>query len=112
AIPVEAAMSRLFHAACVALALALGMLLAPWPAGAQDKSPRPLNVLWLIADDHAAYVSGAYGNKQAKTPNLDKLAEEGIRFDQAFCSAPVCTASRQSFLTGKYPRTLGVTQLR
>jgi choline-sulfatase len=87
-------------------------LALPGSASAQDKTPRSLNVLWLIADDHAAYVCGAYGNKQVKTPNLDKLAEDGIRFDQAFCSAPVCTASRQSFLTGKYPRTLGVTHLK
>src|SRR5581483_10645520 len=43
--------------------------------------------------------------------NLDRLAAEGLRFDRAFCNSPVCTASRQSFLTGRYPRTLGVTQL-
>src|SRR5881628_454149 len=54
---------------------------------------------------------GAYGNKQVRTPNLDKLAAQGMRFDRAFCNSPVCTASRQSFLTGRYPRTIGVTQL-
>jgi choline-sulfatase len=70
-----------------------------------------LNILWLCADDHAAYVCGAYGNKIVRTPNLDRLARQGMRFDRAFCNAPVCTASRQSFLTGRYPRSLGVTQL-
>src|SRR5256886_14381306 len=55
---------------------------------------------------------GAYGNKQVRTPNLDALAAAGLRFDRAFCNSPVCTASRQSFLTGRYPRTIGVTQLK
>jgi choline-sulfatase len=87
------------------------VVLAPLPAQAQPP-PKRLNVLFLIADDHAAYVLGCYGNKIVKTPHLDKLADEGTRFDQAFCNAPVCTASRQSFLTGKYPRTVGVTQLK
>jgi choline-sulfatase len=72
--------------------------------------PRP-NVLWICADDHAAYVCGAYGNRIVHTPHLDALAAGGMRFDRAFCNSPVCTASRQSFLTGRYPRTIGVTQL-
>src|SRR5262245_39239780 len=86
--------------------LLLVWLLAPSLASAE------LNVLWIVADDHAAYVCGAYGNQQVRTPNLDRLAAEGMRFDRAYCNSPVCTASRQSFLTGRYPRTIGVTQLR
>jgi choline-sulfatase len=70
------------------------------------------NILWICADDQAPYVLGAYGNKQVRTPNLDKFAKEAMRFDRAYCNSPVCTASRQSFLTGRYPRTIGVTQLR
>jgi arylsulfatase A-like enzyme len=85
-------------------------LLSPWNARAEaTKSP---NVLWICADDLAAYVYGAYGNTIVKTPNLDRLASEGMRFERAYCNSPVCTASRQSFLTGQYPRTLGVTQLK
>ena len=72
---------------------------------------RPPNVLILCADDHAAYVTGAYGNDVVRTPNIDRLAAEGIRFERAYCNSPVCTASRQSFLTGRYPRTIGVTRL-
>ena len=79
---------------------------------ARAESPRRPNILWICADDHAAYVCGAYGNKLARTPNLDRLAAEGLRVDRAYCNSPVCTASRQSFLTGRYPRTLGVTLLR
>jgi arylsulfatase A-like enzyme len=79
------------------------------PVGAAP--PKRLNVLWICADDHAPYILGAYGNRRAQTPNLDLLAAGGMRFDRAFCNSPVCTASRQSFITGRYPRTLGVTQL-
>lgn len=72
----------------------------------------PPNVLIISADDHAAYVYGAYGNPRVRTPQLDRFADSGLRFDRAYCNSPVCTASRQSFLTGRYPRTIGVTQLR
>src|ERR1044071_8993358 len=70
------------------------------------------NILWIIADDQVPYVIGAYGNKQVRTPNLDRLASQGMRFERAYCNSPLCTASRQSFLTGRYPRTIGVTQLQ
>ncbi len=73
---------------------------------------RPPNILFICADDHAAYVTGTYGNKLVRTPNIDRLARGGICFERAYCNSPVCTASRQSFLTGRYPRTLGVTQLQ
>jgi choline-sulfatase len=89
-------------------------LFAQWfllPPSLHAADARRPNVLWICADDHAAYVCGAYGNKLVRTPNLDALAVGGMRFDRAFCNSPVCTASRQSFLTGRYPRTIGVTQL-
>src|SRR5262245_18810573 len=95
------------YRACLA---ALAAVTVTHPASAADKA-RP-NVLWICADDHAPYVCGAYGNKVVRTPHLDKLAASGMRFDRAYCNAPVCTASRQSFLTGRYPRSLGVTQLK
>jgi choline-sulfatase len=78
---------------------------------AAEPQRRP-NILWICADDHAPYVMGAYGNRVVRTPNLDRLASQGLRFDRAYCNSPVCTASRQSFLTGRYPRSIGVTQLR
>jgi len=91
---------------CFALLVACG-----WLDGS-DAFGRPPNVLVICADDHAAYVTGAYGNSIVRTPNIDRLAAEGIRFDRAYCNSPVCTASRQSFLTGRYPRSIGVTQLQ
>jgi choline-sulfatase len=87
------------------------VLLAGAAGPALADAPRRPNLLWICADDHAAYVYGAYGNRQVRTPNLDQLATQGMRFDRAYCNSPVCTASRQSFLTGRYPRTLGVTEL-
>jgi len=70
------------------------------------------NVLWICADDLAAYACGCYGSTIAKTPQIDRLARQGLRFDRAYCNAPVCTASRQSFLTGRYPVTNGVRVLK
>jgi choline-sulfatase len=69
------------------------------------------NFLFLIADDHAGYILGADGNSQASTPNLDRLAAQSVRFASNFCNAPVCTPSRQSFLTGQMPHAAGVTVL-
>lgn len=92
----------------IAVILILGFPAALAPVVAAD---RP-NILVLIADDHAAHVYGAYGNDKAETPNLDRLAEQGVRFDRAYVNCPFCTASRQSLLTGKLPHSIGVTRLR
>lgn len=55
---------------------------------------------------------GCDGNRQAETPNIDRLAGEGMRFAANYCNSPVCTPSRQSFLTGQMPHSAGVTVLR
>ncbi len=78
-------------------------------ASAQTR-PKP-NFLFIIADDHAGYVLGCDGNRDARTPNLDRLASEGVRFAAHHCNSPVCTPSRQSFLTGQMPHAAGVTVL-
>lgn len=91
----------------LALAVAVSQDLAAVAA-----TPPRLNVLWIVGDDHAAHAVGCYGNRRVRTPNLDRLAAGGMRFDRAFCNSPVCTASRQSFITGRYPRTIGVTELQ
>ena len=69
---------------------------------------QPLNVVLLVGDDHGYYVTGCYGNKLARTPNIDRLAAGGMRFDRAYCNSPMCTSSRQSFLCGRYPRATQV----
>ena len=66
----------------------------------------------IIGDDHASHVLGCYGNDIIRTPNLDRMASRGVRFTNAYANAPVCSASRQSLLTGRYPHAAGVTLLR
>ncbi len=93
----------------VLLAFLLFILSPDCPGWAVKESP--LNVVIIIGDDSAAYTLGCYNNPLAQTPNLDHLAETGVRFDHAYCNSPVCTPSRQSLLTGMLPHTVGVTQL-
>ena len=77
-----------------------------------EKQPEPLrNVLFLFADDHSTRVMGAYGNSIVRTPNLDRLASQGVRFDSGYVNCPFCTPSRQSLITSKYPHASGVTLL-
>ncbi len=70
---------------------------------------RPPNIVWICADDFTPSACGCYGNTAVRTPNLDRLAAEGIRFDRAYCACPLSTPSRQAFWTGRYPRSIGVT---
>ncbi len=69
------------------------------------------NVVVIVGDDHASTVLGAYGNDIIRTPNLDKLAAGGSLFTNAYSNSPLCSASRQSLLTGKYPHATGVNLL-
>ena len=68
-------------------------------------------MLFISSDDLAAYALGYYGNPIICTPNLDRLAAEGVRFETAYTNCPVCTPSRQSLITGRYPHACGVTLL-
>ena len=77
-------------------------LLLGWVASAHAGAPKattPPNILFIIADDLAARL-GCYGDKAAITPNLDRLASEGVVFNRAYCQGAVCTASRTSFMLG------------
>jgi iduronate 2-sulfatase len=79
------------------LAILFGMIST---AVAED---RP-NILFIISDDLAACL-GSYGHPVCKTPHLDRLAEEGVRFERAYCQFPVCGASRASLMSGLYPNS-------
>ncbi|WP_282136699.1 sulfatase family protein [Seonamhaeicola maritimus] len=72
------------------------------------------NIIYIMTDDHAATAIGAYGSRLTglnPTPNIDKLAKEGMLFTSAFCNNSICTPSRASILTGQYPQTNGVLDL-
>ncbi len=68
------------------------------------------NILWICTDQQRWDTLGCYGNSFVRTPHLDKLAARGVLFERAFCQSPVCTPSRASILTGRYPRTTRARQ--
>lgn len=70
---------------------------------------RPPNILFIFSDDHAYQAIGAYGNKMAKTPNIDRIAAEGAVFRNFFVTNSICGPSRASLLTGKYSHSNGFT---
>jgi len=71
-------------------------------AGTATKAAEKPNVLFIAIDDLRPEL-GCYGSLQAKTPNIDRLAAQGIRFDRAYCQVPICMGSRASMLTGILP---------
>ncbi len=66
------------------------------------------NILFILTDDHGAWALGCAGNQELHTPNLDRIAREGMRFDNCFCTSPVCSPARASIFTGKIPSQHGV----
>ena len=66
------------------------------------------NVIFILTDDQGPWAAGCYGNPEIRTPNIDRLAATGVRFDNFFCSSPVCSPARASLLTGKIPSQHGV----
>jgi len=78
-------------------------------AAARTKS-RKLNFVFFLIDDLGWTDLGCYGSTFYETPNIDKLASEGMRFTEAYAACPVCSPTRGSIMTGKYPARLGITQ--
>lgn len=70
----------------------------------------PLNILWICTDSQRWDTLGCYGNSFVRTPNIDRLAAEGVRFEHCYSQSPLCTPSRGSFLTGRYPSTTRLRQ--
>ena len=66
------------------------------------------NVVFLLSDDQGWWSLGCTGNREIITPSIDRLAAEGMRFDNFFCASPVCSPARASLLTGRYPGNAGV----
>lgn len=66
------------------------------------------NIIIIMSDEHSVSMIGASGHKYINTPNIDKLAQQGINFRNAYCNSPICVPSRLSFLTGRYVHEIGV----
>jgi hypothetical protein len=88
------------------LALTLGLLLATLCRGAV---PPPPNVIFILVDDLGTPPVGCYGNTFYQTPNIDRLARDGIRFTDAYAACPVCSPTRAALMTGQYPARTHVT---
>jgi arylsulfatase A-like enzyme len=100
--------ARLGGPACFGLILGFAV-----QAVAAEASKRP-NIVYVMADDHTSQAWGCYGSRLApfaKTPNIDRLAEEGARLTNCFCTNSICVPSRASILTGQYSHTSGVKTL-
>lgn len=76
-----------------------------------ERDQRP-NIVFIMSDDHASHAMSCYGSKVNTTPNLDRIANEGMRFDNCFCTNSICSPSRAAILTGTYNHVNGVKSLR
>jgi len=93
------ALLQIFLIRCLTLAI-----------GVAAAAERP-NFIWIVGEDMGPELR-CYGDAQAHTPNLDRLAREGVRFTRAFTHAPVCAPSRSGLITGMYPVTIGTHHMR
>lgn len=87
----------LLHCLVAVLGLALGVFAAP-----------PPNVIFILTDNHGEWTLGCYGNKDIRTPNIDRLAAQGVRFANAYANNPVCSPNRATLLVGLMPSQHGV----
>ena len=92
------------------ISLYLTTLLGFSQAVAQTQVRQP-NIVWLVCEDQSPFFS-FYGDSVAHTPNLDRLANEGVVYDNFYCSAPVCAPARSTIITGMYQTALGTHNMR
>ena len=95
-------MGRVRRRGFLRIGSALPLLAAP---GCSSRESRP-NILWILAEDFSPDLS-CYGNDLVSTPNLDRLAAEGVRYTQCICTAPVCSAARSALMTGMFQTSIG-----
>ena len=97
-------------AALFAAALAAGPALADHHEGGEKPAATRPNVLFIFSDDHATQAISAYGSEINVTPNIDRIAAEGMRFDRTYCTNSICGPSRAVILTGKHSHLNGFRQ--
>ncbi len=100
-----------FQRIVLLVAVSLSVLSAIQAQEAADGEPARPNLILIIADDMAWNDCGAYGHPTIRTPNIDRLAHEGMRFDQAFLTCSSCSPSRSSLITGRYPHGTDAEEL-
>jgi hypothetical protein len=103
--PATFPMKRTFFSAALSILLAI----SPGATRAADSQPSKPNVIFILADDYGWRDLSCYGSTFYETPNLDRLAAQGMRFTQAYAACCVCSPTRASILTGKYPARLHIT---
>ncbi|WP_162054556.1 sulfatase-like hydrolase/transferase [Pontibacter pamirensis] len=94
----------LFLIAVLLFAILLGV-------GKVAKAQSQPNILWIVSEDNSPLI-GAYGDSFATTPHIDKLAREGVLYQNAFASAPVCAPARSTLITGMYGNSMGTENMR
>lgn len=99
---------RIMLAALAVLAACSQAPADPLPISPAKPPPGRPNVLFIVADDLGYGDLGVYGSKVIATPNLDRLASQGMRFTQFYTNGPICTPTRVSLLTGRYPQRFGL----
>src|SRR5690606_2108105 len=110
-------------ACCMPVAFAVAMLFGLLPEAVEaQRQPRQTetpnaaankrpNILWITSEDNSPYL-GCYGDSQAHTPRLDRLAAEGVRYRNAFANAPVCSTARTTLITGMLGCSAGLQHHR
>jgi len=100
--PVFSRRTFLYRAGLAAAACPLAQAFA-------QPAARPPNIVFILIDDLGWADLGCYGNRFHETPNIDRLAQQGVRFTDAYAAAPVCSPTRASIVSGQYPARVGVT---
>ena len=88
---------------------AVGWVISEVAAKAEAAGDRKPNIIFILGDDLGWAELGCYGNSFNETPNLDRLAKQGVRFTDAYAAAPVCSPYRAALMTGQYPARVGIT---
>ncbi len=97
----------MFKPACFGLLIASALSIFAMPAQSQPVQRQQPNILFIFTDDHANAAISAYGSAVNKTPNIDRIANEGVRFDNCLVTNSICGPSRAVILTGKYSHING-----
>ncbi len=92
------------------IALILGAALAAAPAGAQSPTLSRPNVVLIITDDVGYGDIGSYGAPDIKTPNIDRLAKEGVRLTDFYANAPLCSPTRAGLISGRYQQRAAIEE--